>query len=77
MSKKNWLKDRLDEGLVILSSRKKMGFLSGHGRQAGMHRMPAERSICMETASGIHRENKETMKVVKKCVIFIFVGLLA
>ncbi len=28
MSKKNWLKDRLDEGLVILSSRKKMGFLS-------------------------------------------------
>ncbi len=28
MSKKNRLKDRLDEGLVILSSRKKMGFLS-------------------------------------------------
>ncbi len=28
MSKKNWLKDRLDEGLVILSSKKKMGFLS-------------------------------------------------
>ena len=25
MSKKNWLKDRLDEGLVILSSKKKMG----------------------------------------------------
>ena len=28
MSKKNWLKDRLDEGLVVLSSKKKMGFLS-------------------------------------------------
>lgn len=28
MSKKNWLKDRLDEGLVFLSSRKKIGFLS-------------------------------------------------
>ena len=28
MSKKNWLKDRLDEGLVILSSKKKMGFPS-------------------------------------------------
>ena len=27
ISKKNWLKDRLDEGLVILSSKKKMGFL--------------------------------------------------
>ena len=51
--------------------------LLSHQRKAKMHRMPAERSICMETASGIHRENKETMKVVKKCVIFIFVGLLA
>ncbi len=28
MSKKFWLKERLDEGLVILSSKKKMGFLS-------------------------------------------------
>jgi hypothetical protein len=59
VSKKNWLKDRLDEGLVILSSRKKMGFLSGHGRQAGMHRMPAERSRYMETAAG-YIENTKT-----------------
>ncbi len=29
MSKKNWLKDRLNEGLAFLPSRKKMGFLSG------------------------------------------------
>lgn len=28
LSKKNWLKGRLDEGLVALSSKKKMGFLS-------------------------------------------------
>ena len=28
MSKKNWLKDRLNEGLAFLPSRKKMGFLS-------------------------------------------------
>lgn len=28
MSKKNWLRERLDEGLVILSSKKKMGFPS-------------------------------------------------
>ena len=28
MSKKNWLRERLDEGLVILSSKKKKEFLS-------------------------------------------------
>ncbi len=28
MSKKNWLRERLDEGLVILSFEKKKGFLS-------------------------------------------------
>lgn len=29
--KKNWLKERLDEGLVFLSSKKKTGFLSDPG----------------------------------------------
>lgn len=31
LSKKNWLKERLDEGLVFLSSKKKTGFLSDPG----------------------------------------------
>ena len=28
ISKKNWLQEQLDEGLAILSSKKKIGFLS-------------------------------------------------
>ena len=42
--------------------------LLSHQRKAKMHRMPAERSICMEKASGYIEKQRDANKYKEHCL---------